>query len=355
MTPAPKADMEAAKVALFDYDDAPALETVDRSTLQNAMECPWRAKAIADGRCNTVGILAEAGEAVHQAQGSMIRSWIDSHGAMSKTDLRMELELAVRGARPDLQPEAIKALQPAAWLLADTIYKIHPGNILAFDGGEDVDRSGQLAYDFPDLGVRYTSELDLLYQGDCPEVLEEIDTKSGWKDWASEDIRDSFQFQSHAVLVLEKYPDAKALRVRVLDARHRTLTYGVHFQRERLYDWKVRIRSAISAWRQSQGENPPVWPTLEGCTICPASAICPVADQPIKDLATDPAAFVRDLVAVEARAESMRKLAAAWVDANKREIDAGGGVLFGRGKPRSERKATATIYSMKGNSNDNGS
>jgi hypothetical protein len=104
------------------------------------------------------------------------------------------------------------------------IYSIHPGNILAFDGGEDIDRSGQLAIDFPDLRTRYTSELDLLYQGDSPEVGEEVDYKTGWKDWTTEDIRDSFQFQSHAVLALEKYPQWQALRVRVFDARHRRLT-----------------------------------------------------------------------------------------------------------------------------------
>jgi hypothetical protein len=248
----PKEDMDRAKVALFDFDESPPLQTVDRSTLERSANCPWQAKAIADGRCKSVGILAEVGEAVHVAFGEVLHSWIDSRGAMSPMDLRQDLEFAVTNSRPDLQPQAIRAMQGALWQWSQLVYVINPHNILAFDGGEDIDRSGQLAIDFPDLGVRYTSEIDLLYQGDCPDVLEEVDYKTGWKEHTTEDIRDSFQFQSHAVLALEKYPKSQALRIRVFDTRSRQLSYAVHFPRERLHQWKVRIRSGIDAWRVSQ-------------------------------------------------------------------------------------------------------
>jgi len=339
-------EMERAKVALFDYDEQPSLVVLDRSTVERAATCPWQAHAIDSGKVKAVGVLAESGEEVHKAFGEVLHSWIDSRGAMSPTDLRQDVDQAVRFARPDLQPEAIRAIQGAVWSWSQMVYAIHPSNILAFDGGEDIGRSGQLAIDIPDMGVRYTSELDLLYQGDCPDVLEEVDYKTGWKDWAPEDIRDSFQFQSHAVLALEKYPDRKALRVRVFETRSRRLTYGVIFPRERMHDWKMRIRSGIDAWRVSQQENPPTWPTVEKCSICPAAALCPVSDLPMRQLADDPAQFVRDLVAVEARAEAMRKLAAGWVDEHKQDIQAGD-VFFGRNKPKSERKATATIYQLK--------
>jgi hypothetical protein len=345
-----KEEMEKAKVALFDYDEPTNLAVVDRSTLERAASCPWSAKAVESGRCRAVGVLAEAGEQAHKAFSETLHSWIDSNGAMERSDLRQDVEFAVRNARPDLQPDAIRAIQGAIWSWSELIYKIHPGNILAFDGGEDIDRSGQLAIDFADLGVRYTSELDLLYQGDSLEVGEEVDYKTGWKTWTIDDIRDSFQFQSHAVLALEKYPQWKALRVRVFDTRHRNLTYGVYFPREKLFDWKVRIRSAIDAWRVSQQDEPPCWPVLEKCSLCPAASICPVADEPIADLSADPVAFVTKLIAVEARASAMSKLAAGWVDANKRDIQAGD-VYFGRGKPPSGRKAIATIYSLKGKAN----
>ena len=327
--------------------DGHDLELVDRSSAENCAACPFMAKAIQDKRCATVGILAEAGEEVHKAYGEVIHSWIDSHGAMSPSDLRQDAEFAVRNARPDLQPEAIRAMQNSLWAWSQMIHKIHPGNILGFDGGEDVNRSGQLAIDFPDLGVRYTSELDLLYQGDCPDVGEEVDFKTGWKDWTTEAIRDSFQFQSHAVLALEKYPQWQALRIRVFETRSRKLTYGVYFPRERMFDWKVRIRSALEARRWLATDNPPCWPVLEKCGLCPAASICPVADEPIADLAKDPPAFIAKLIAVEARAEAMRKLAAAHVDAAKQDIQAPDGTWFGRRKPASSRKANATLYNLK--------
>lgn len=353
MEKAPKEDMDKAKVALFDYDEGADLAVVDRSTLEQAASCPWMAKAIADKRCATVGILAEAGEEGHKAFSQTLHSWIDSRGAMEKSDLRQDVEFAVRNARPDLQPEAIRSIQGSIWSWSHLIYSIHPSNILAFDGGEDINKSGQLAYDIPDMGVRFTSELDLLYQGDCPDVGEEVDYKTGWKDWTTEAIRDSLQFQCHAVLALEKYPQWKALRVRVFETRSRNLTYGVYFPRERIHDWKMRIRSAVSAWKFAQQENPPTWPVLEKCTLCPAACLCPVADEAIADLAEDPVRFVRSLVAVEARASAMSKMAAAWIDEHKQDIRAGD-VYFGRQKPKTDRKANATIYSIKEKSNGDG-
>ena len=166
---------EALK-SLVDTDVGSDFEVVDRSAAEHAMTCPWQAKAIETGRCKTVGILAEAGEAAHKAFGDVLHSWIDSHGAISKSDLIQDVEFAVRNARPDLQPEAIRSIQSSIWNWATLIVGsqgvpgIHPTNILGFDGGEDIGKSGQLAIDFPDLRTRYTSELDFLYQGDSQEV-----------------------------------------------------------------------------------------------------------------------------------------------------------------------------------------
>ena len=114
-----------------------------------------------------------------------------------------------------------------------------------------------------------------------------------------------------------------------------------------MFDWKVRIRSALEARRWLATDNPPCWPVLEKCGLCPAASICPVADEPIADLAKDPPAFIAKLIAVEARAEAMRKLAAAHVDAAKQDIQAPDGTWFGRRKPASSRKANATLYNLK--------
>lgn len=337
-----KEEKAASMRAFIDLDDA-GLTVLDRSTLERAATCPWQAKAVHDGRCKTVGIAAVAGEEGHKAFGEAIAEWIASAGAMSKADIINAVECSVNGSRPDVQPEAIKAIQPALWTFASILYSIHPANILAFDGGERVGRSGQFAIDFPDLGFRYTGEGDFLYAGDCPEVGEYVDWKTGWKCHDSESIRDSFQFQSYAVMILEKYPDWKALRVRVLDTRSRSLSYGVHFQRDRMHQWKVRIRAAFEAWQLSQQENPPTWPVLEKCGICPAASICPVADGPFKDLNGDPHDYLVQYMAVASREKAMSEAMAKWVDANGCDIRVGE-VAFGRNKPKSTRKTPATIY-----------
>jgi hypothetical protein len=334
--------------ALKSFVDQPdgGLFVADRSTLQHWADCPWQAKAIADGRCRTVGIAAEAGSAVHAAFSAVTIEWIESNGAMSPVDLRQDVEHHLRNSRPDIQPEALAAAMPSLWQWAKLISSIHPGNILGFDGGEELDppRSGQLAYDIVDLGVRITGELDLITSTESIEVLDVYDYKTGWKTHDVGDVASSFQFQFYAVLALETYPKVECVRFRVFDTRSNRIIYAVNFLRSRLHDYMVRIRSAIDSMRTHQ-DNPPTWPTLEKCSICPAAALCPVADEPLADLAADPPGFVKRMVAVGARLDAMQALAAKHVDATGKDIECGT-IRFGRGKPKANRKPTAELYEI---------
>lgn len=359
MEHAPKADMDHAKVALFDYDDAPTLEELDRSTLDHWATCPWQAAAIESGKVKTVGMAAEAGEAIHNALATVTKTWVQDGDQYETTwaardFIKTDLEFELRRSRPDLQPEVLAGMMPSLWAWAKFLSEIRPGNVLAFDGGDDVGRSSQLAYDMPDLGARVTSELDLLHAcRESTEVILWVDYKTGHETHDIYDVAKSFQFQMHAMLILHHYKDVQEARLKVWDTRLNRVTYAVTFPRSRFHDYEWRVRSAVET-RKRYRENPPAWPTLEGCRICPAAAICPVVDSPIKELASDPAAFIRDLVAVEARAKAMRDLAAAHVDATKQEIDAGGGIMFGRNKPKQSRKSEATTYTLKGESNGDG-
>jgi hypothetical protein len=337
-----EAEKRDALKSLVDTD-LPDLILADRSQLERWATCPWQAKAVDDGRCKTVGMAAEAGQAIHDALSSVTRDWIDSNGAHSPADLRNDLEFALRSARPDVQPDAIKGMMPSLWAWAKFIEGIHPGNILRFDGGEDVGRSGQLAWDIPDLGVRVTSELDLLYSSPSPEVVEEVDYKTGHKMHGVDDVAASFQFQLHALLVLNHYPEVNALSMRVWDTRANRLTYRVMFPRNRLHDYAYRVRSAVDVWR-THADNPPAWPALEKCQACPAASLCPVADEP---LAQESPALLRQLIATEARADAIRQVLSARVDADGQDVVCGN-VAFGRRKPKTERKAPATLYDLKG-------
>lgn len=317
------------------------LPLLDRSTIERWASCPWAAKECEEGRAKIVGQAAVAGEAIHAALSAVTQGWIDSNGAQSPVDLRNDLEFELRRARPDLQPDVLKGCMPSAWAWSKFLEGVHPGNILRFDGGEG-ERCGQLAYDIPDLGVRVTSELDLLFSTPSPELLDEIDYKTGQKQHSVDDVAESFQFQLHGTLVFKNYPNVNALRIRVWDTRHNRLTYGVTFSRNRLADYEFRIRSALES-RRRHWDKPPTWPTLEACRICPVAARCPVAEYPIK---AEPVELLRDLIAVRARADAIEERLSAHVDATGQDVRCNG-VAFGRQKPKAERKSPATLYDVK--------
>lgn len=325
----------------FLEDVKPELAVVDRSTIQAWGDCPWMAKEIESGRAGPVGLPAEAGEAIHAALSAATQAWIDSNGNSSATDIRNDLEIELRRVRPDLQPEAIRGAMPSAWAWSKFLESIHPGNILRFDGGEE-HRCGQLALDIPDLGARVTSELDLLYSSPSPEVLEEVDYKTGHKQHWVSDVADALQFQLHACLVFENYPAVNALRVRVWDTRFNRQTYAVVFSRNRMHDYLVRIRRSLEI-RIEQWNDPQTWPLPEKCGMCQVASRCPVAGYPI---AETPEQVLRDLIAVEAKADALRARLVAHVDATGRDVRCGS-VSFGRNKPASGRKAPATLYEAK--------
>jgi hypothetical protein len=340
-------DEKRDSLKAFIDDEAPTLATIDRSTAE-AWQCPWAGKAIEEGKAPHVGLLAEAGQAVHDAFAAVVLDWVESHGAQEPKDLALDAEFALRHSRPDVQPEALRGGRPSIWQWSRFLAEIIPDNILRFDGGEAIGRSGQLAWDLPDMGVRFTSEIDLLYSGPSPVVLHQIDYKSGWKGWTASAVYDSFQFQSHAALVLLNYPKIECLSVAVWNTRTNSRTWPVEFTRKYLPDYQARIRELL-ATRARHWNEPPTWPILEKCRICPVAALCPVRTYPIGEKPED---VLKQLVATYATADSLEQHLKAIVDQTKQDVRCGN-VWYGRNKPASGRKPNATIYelSTKGDSN----
>lgn len=329
-------------------DEGPQLDIVDRSTLEN-WDCPFKGKSIEEGRAAPVGILAEAGNAVHDAFAEVILEWIRSGGSIEPQDLRMDTEFALRHSRPDIQPEALRGGRPSIWSWTKFISELLPENILRFDGGEKIGRGGQMAWDIPDLGIRYTSEIDLLFAGPSPVVLHEVDYKSGWRPWTESAVRDAFQFQSHAALVLQAYPAVECLSLEVWSTRANQRTYPVHFTRRQLPDFEARIRG-MAELRRRHYADPPCIPWQEKCRTCPAAAICPVKTHPIGERPED---VLRQLIAVEAHADALKDHLKAHVDATKQDVRCGD-VCFGRSKPPSGRKPNAVLYTVSTKEKSNG-
>ena len=194
----------------------------------------------------------------------------------------------------------------------------------------------------------------MLYAGPSKEVLHEVDYKSGRAVWTASEVHDSFQFQMHAFLVLNNYPDVQAVEIRVWNTRSNRLTWSIEFPRAKLAEYSARVTMAAMTLYQHD-RNPdlpvPAWPSLEKCSACPAAALCPVSGRPIKDVEADPQGFVRDMAAVKARLALMESTAKAWIKKHGRDIVCDTGEAFGVDKPKS-RAPLASLYTIETDSED---
>ncbi len=344
-----KEEMAKSMASFIDFD-IPSVTILDRSTLEAWGQCPFRASCL-DRKLIDFPAVLHIGEEVHQAISRATHQWIESDGQLSPGELRDALIAELRGSRPDVQPQVLSACAASAWNWAAYLAaNCHPGNILGFDGGDDLEKSGQLAADFEDLNARITSELDLLVSTDSPELVKVIDYKSGHKIHTAADAANSFQSHCHAFLVFLNYPDVRGVEYEFWNTASNRRTYKVTLDRKRMGDYSARMRMAVQSWATNQEERP-CWPSWEKCSGCEAAALCPVSGQDIGDVARDPAAALNHLIAIEAKADALRKTLAAYVDSRGQEIQAGG-VAFGRNKPPSGRKPTATVYEVKQSAED---
>lgn len=313
---------------------------LDGSTVEAWMGCPYAAKQMETKRAIMPGIV-EIGNEIHHALGMVVRMYCEN-APLEAHELRQELERWLRESRPDVQPEVLRAARASLYSWCNFIAGIDEYDILGFDGGEHVGRSGQLSTDVD--GIILTSEVDLLYRRASQEVLYEIDYKTGHRIWDAQEVADSGQFQRHAILVFANWPNVQALECKVWNVRTNNRTYAVTFERRRLEEYVARVKKAVEN-RRLHYDKPPTWPTYEGCSRCHWAKECPATEGPIKDIDADPAEFVRTIHAVQARLDSMLDLATKYADKHG-TIDCGD-CAFGRDAPKTERRAPAKLYPKK--------
>jgi len=327
--------------------EAPGLCIVDRTELERSAECPAQAAAHATGKNKCASSIAAAGNEVHLALSKALTDYLDMQGGINVGELADTLTGHLNASRPDVQPEAIDACRASIYAWAKFISTVSPANVLRYDGGRG-DKSGQLAYDWPDLGIRVTSEVDLLLSKGR-ELLVEYDYKAGNKLWTTADVEAAFQFALHAFLVFKTFEEPQALLVRIWNTRSNKVTWSAEFLRKDLPAIERRVRSAAEAWRKwrDKPEKAPAFPTIQKCSICDAAAFCPATNFDIQEFAKDRETAIDSLVAMEAKVDALKKLAGAWVDKNQRDIVTAAGNCFGVGKPASTRKPTKALYSVK--------
>jgi hypothetical protein len=345
--PKPKGDLSQDTLGSFLVldDEQPDLPILYRSEGERYANCPAQARLLAAGGFNTSSNPANAGEECHKAFGFALSEYIASNGQMSPGELVNDAQNWMLGARPDVQPDVIRGMKYSIYDWAKRITAIHADNILRFDGGEG-DRSGWLAWDLPGL-CRLGSELDLLYAGPSKSMLHELDYKSGWKKWAARDVAGSFQFQFHALLVLNNYPEVDALEVQVWNTRENRVTYAIEFTRKQLPEITARVRSAAQLWKQyhdAAPEKAPAWPSAEKCELCPVILQCPLAGSSLREVHEDPQDFLTRTFAAKYRFEEMTRMLDTYVDVTGQEISCETGEGYGYSKPKRATKPKKAFY-----------
>lgn len=346
-----KAGIGDGGVGSFFVFDEPTILVADRSDLERFATCPAQGYALRHRKVPLDKTCTNSGEEAHLAFSRATHEWIASNAALSPREAAQTLEQESLNARPDVQPDVVRAVKWCTWEWSRFITSIHPENILRFDGGDDLNRSGQLASDIPigDTIVRATSELDLLYAGPAPALLHEVDYKTGYATWTAAQVWDSFQFQLHALLVFEAYPKVDGLQVTIWNTRSNRRTYSVEFERHKHLDQiTARVRNAAAMFAAHRDdEHAPTWPAAEKCSTCDAAIVCPEAAAPLLEIEQAPQAFVDTMFALDARLTEMQKAAAAYVRKSGKDIVSPSGSAFGFGKPKRERKPSAALYSVK--------
>jgi hypothetical protein len=206
-----------------------------------------------------------------------------------------------------------------------------------------------LAVDFDDLQCRATSEVDFLAATHVtPDVLYEVDIKSGHKLVTMDVVRDSFQFGMHAMLVFHKYPGCKVLRVIAWNTRTNHRSWVFEFTRDNLAAYRNRVHSAASFWYQYRDLPPekcPTWPETYKCSICDAAHLCPASCSVPQDGESAEGVLDR-VVALKAKLKAMTDWLTAQADKRGKDI-VSGDTRWGRNKPKADKKATATLYEIK--------
>lgn len=312
------------------------IHVADRSDLETARDCPQKL-AYERGQIRIPSHAAEAGSQGHLAISAAIEAYVRE--GLSKRDLAEYLEREVLSTRPDLMGDTWESVRPSVWLIADLLSQRHPGDVMRYDGGQG-SYSGQLAKDIVIGGetVRVTTELDLLLATESPEVLEDLDWKTGHTPYDIDDIYRSFQFRLHASLVFDNYPECKEVRVRVMRTQYRELSRPVKFTRDDLQVIEAEIYSAAARWLSvKKGQRAERFPTEEKCRRCRYAHECWKSR-----VESTPAELVDLLTIIEAVQDQVQNELKA-ICGKSGEVEGTCGQKFGTKKPKSER-ATYALY-----------
>lgn len=330
---------------------------LDRSTLERWATCPHQAALMEAHKVDVSNEATETGSQCHDAISAGITMVVMASDRIVRPSefAQLLIDAGKRCPRTDVQPRVAMILSGCSWTIGRIVCERSASDILRYDGGAGA-LSGQLAADiFPQTetsgAVRVTGEVDLLLATPSKEELELYDWKSGWKRWTATEVRDSFQFQTYAWLIMKNYPEVERVFVRVAMLGDNEVTGAVAFERRYMDQYRLRILSATEQWQLHNGStDAPAWPSPSKCAICDAVRHCRVASDHTADVASDPAKAIQTLVVMEAAAERIRTALTVKVRKDGKDLIAQVGdvtVAFGSGKPKAARATPCDLYEVK--------
>lgn len=318
---------------------------VDRSTLERWATCPVQARHLESGLVIDETLPLTVGTEAHDVLSQVTAEYVRRNGGVFTDDLWSICQETIAASRPDVTTRVNQTLKSCLRSWCAFIGDRRPTDLLRFDGGEG-EQSGQLAMNFDAPAVQITSEVDLLYAGDSPDILHEVDYKTGFATWTEDDIKHALQFQLHAVLVFENYPECQCLEVIVWDTRTNHRTFRVRFFRRDEALYRGRVLQAARHWmryRDQPTKSLPTWPEIEKCSACPVAQYCPRCEC----VETDPVELLRTLVVLDAAKSNVQARIAATVKRTGQDVTTPEGDGFGKNKPPSTRAKINTLYSTK--------
>jgi len=299
-------------VSLWEQVQIKTLEpiTFDRSDLENTANCPFQAKAIRDGKVKNVSRPMDIGTEGHRLIAEGI-TWGEGD-YMAAADYVLE---EVAKARPDIQPDVIKALR----FIANELKRIGNYSYGSLIGVEK-QFTALLFPATPSRGAIYvTACIDLANAGRDKTVLHIHDWKTGYKQRSNSEAYADFQTCCYAWILFYTYPDVQEIHFWYDNTMFDTRAY-CKLERDRDYhNFQGRIEQAVLLRLQ---ECEDAWPDLEKCSWCPATAICPHVIAEARDFNADKEAFLLQLIATQSRLTAMKKVANAHVKEH-------GNIVFG--------------------------
>lgn len=243
---------------------------IDRSMAEAYVHCPFMAHAIRKGEVTNKNKIMEIGSECHRIIAEAFElareNWQEYDVALKY------LQEEMTKARPDIQPQVIRAFQG----IISELRRIQPGRTI----GVESQYSTEFLAATPRRGkVLLSCCLDLVQAAKSEKEVIIIDWKTGFKKRDNAEAFDAFQTQFDSYIIFREMKNIEIIHWFYAMTFYGSRAYAC-LERERDYfNFEGRTQSAVKLFLDNSQE---AWPYYENCLYCEAIFICPWAHKNCK-------------------------------------------------------------------------